>query len=65
MPKFRCKYCHAIVPRNEQHVCEATGDVYDEEDFLEPVPSSAAAREQYRPDFGDVDMGDENFELPD
>lgn len=42
MPQqYRCKYCHAPVPLNSQHVCEATGGVHDEDDFLEPMRESA------------------------
>lgn len=43
LQQYRCKYCHASVHPNDQHVCESTSGVHDEDDFLEAVPATSVA----------------------
>jgi len=56
--KFRCKHCHITVCPNTQHVCESTGGVYDEEDFLELVPATSTDTN------GKGDAWDEDDDFP-
>lgn len=52
---YRCKYCHGPVSPGAQHVCESTGEVRDEEDFLELAPTKNISHGNKQDAFDDQD----------